>query len=61
MRTDDSQWSRIIHEIAVNFMTYSKREEFKMFNDIIWSPLKTAETVLKMFLNAFIFDVFIST
>ena len=25
VRTDDSQWSRIIYEIAVNFMTYSKR------------------------------------
>ena len=40
VRTDDSQWSRIIYEIAVDFMTYSKSEEFKTFHDIVWGPLK---------------------
>ena len=40
VRTDDSQWSWIIYKIAVDFMTYSKTEEFKMFNDIIWGPWK---------------------
>jgi hypothetical protein len=49
VRTDDSQWSRIIYETAVNFMTYSKREEFKMFNDIIWSPLKQLKQYWKCF------------
>ena len=49
VRTDDSQWSWIIYKIAVDFMTYSKTEEFKMFDDIIWGPLKQLEQYWKCF------------